>query len=114
MEEAGYREEWVVYGSRDFSAKQLTVLPGRSVVIRDAAAYGFIMMEGYGTINGMNIETPAMIGYDDLTADEMYVCVDAAKKGVEIKNFSSRSPLVMLKHFGPSNPEAEKFIENTV
>ncbi len=110
MEEEGCREEWVVYGSKDFSAKQLTVLPGQTVTIKDAAAYGLIMMEGYGTINGIEIETPAMIGYDDITADEMYVCFDAAKKGVVIKNFSKKSPLVMLKHFGPANPDAEQFL----
>lgn len=82
MEEEGCREEWVVYGSKDFSAKQLTVLPGQTVTIKDAAAYGLIMMEGYGTINGIEIETPAMIGYDDITADEMYVCFDAAKRAL--------------------------------
>lgn len=110
MERDGYREEWVVYGSHDFSAKRLTVLPGQTVTVRDAAAYGLIMMEGYGTINGMNIETPAMIGYDDLTADEMYVCRGAAEQGVVIKNFSTVSPIVMLKHFGPANPDAAKFL----
>lgn len=110
MENEGYREEWVVYGSADFSAKQLTVFPGQTVTIKDAAAYGLIMMEGYGTMNGVEIETPAMIGYDDITADEMYVCFDAAKKGVTIQNFSKKSPLVMLKHFGPANPDAEQFL----
>lgn len=110
MEQDGYREDWVVYGSKDFSAKRLVVLPGQTVTIKDAAAYGLIMMEGYGTINGMNIETPAMIGYDDLTADEMYVCRSAAEKGVVIKNFSAVSPIVMLKHFGPANPDAAQFL----
>jgi hypothetical protein len=106
----GYEENWVVYGSPDFSAKELTVLPGQTVTIKDSAAYGLIMMEGYGSINGMPIETPAMIGYHDLTADEMYVCLAAAQKGVEITNRSGHSPLVMLKHFGPDNPDAKKFL----
>lgn len=110
MEAQGYHEDWVVYGSNEFSAKRLVVFPGQTVTITDAAAYGLIMMQGYGTMNGMNIETPAMIGYDDLTSDEMYVCYDAAVKGVEIKNFSKTSPIVMLKHFGPDNEEAEKFL----
>ena len=35
-----------------FSAKELTVLPGRSVVIRDAAAYGVILTEGRGALGG--------------------------------------------------------------
>jgi hypothetical protein len=107
----GYLENWIVYGSEDFSAKELTILPGKTVTIKDGAAYGFIMMEGYGTINGQPIETPSMIGYNDITADEMYVCVDAAVKGVEITNLSKYGPIVMLKHFGPDNPDAEKFIK---
>lgn len=111
MEAQGYREDWIVYGSDQFSGKRLTVLPGCEVVIRDSAAYGLIMMQGYGTINGVNIETPAMIGYNDLTADEMYVCRSAAEEGVRICNFSKTQPLVMMKHFGPGNPDAEKFLE---
>ena len=110
MRKEGYEERWVVYGSADFSAKELVVLPGQTVTIRDSAAYGLIMMQGYGLMNGMNIETPAMIGYEDLTADEMYVCANAAKNGVVIQNFSKTNPIVMLKHFGPGNPDAAQFL----
>src|SRR6202012_479676 len=35
MKEAGYREVWVTYGSADYSAKELTVQPGRTVTIKD-------------------------------------------------------------------------------
>lgn len=111
MLENGYEEQWIVYGSEDFSAKKLTVLPGRTVKIKDAAAYGLIMMQGYGTMNEMPVETPVMIGYEEITADEMYVCCDAAAEGVEIRNLSETSPMVMLKHFGPGNPEAAKYVE---
>lgn len=110
MRKEGYEERWVVYGSAGFSAKELVVLPGQTVTIRDSAAYGLIMMQGYGLMNGMNIETPAMIGYEDLTADEMYVCANAAKNGVVIQNFSKTNPIVMLKHFGPGNPDAAQFL----
>ena len=101
----GYLENWIVYGAEDFSAKELTVLPGQTVTIRDGAAYGLIMLEGYGTINGNPVETPAMIGYQEITADEMYVSCEYAQRGVEIKNLSRYSPIVMLKHFGPDNPD---------
>jgi hypothetical protein len=94
-----------VYGADDFSAKELTILPGQTVTIKDSAAYGLIMLEGYGTINGNPIETPAMIGYNEITADEMYVCREYAQKGVEIRNLSKYSSIVMLKHFGPDNPD---------
>ena len=46
MEEAGYRELWITYGSHYYSAKELTVLPGRTVTIKDAAAYGLILTRG--------------------------------------------------------------------
>jgi len=36
--------------SRDFSAKELVVYPKRSVVIRDAEAYGMIVVQGRGRL----------------------------------------------------------------
>ena len=57
MKEAGYREVWISYGTALFSAKELTVLPGRSVVIRDAAAYGLILTQGRGRIGILDVET---------------------------------------------------------
>jgi len=112
IEKDGYEEKWVTYGSNEFSAKELRVLPGRTVTIRDAAAYGLLMMDGYGKLNGNLIETPAMLRYREQTADEMYVVKEAANKGVQITNGSQTHELVMLKHFGPENPDAEKFIKN--
>lgn len=109
MKDEGYIEKWIVYGSRHFSAKELTVLPGRSVRIKDAAAYGFIMVQGYGTINDVSIETPSVIRYGQLTSDEMFVTEDAAKDGVVITNMSKYDNIVMLKHFGPENPDMQIF-----
>ena len=111
IEADGYEEKWIVYGSTEFSGKELRVLPGRSAVIRDSAAYGLLMMEGFGSINGNPIETPAMISYGKQTADEMYVVKDAACKGVLVENHSKTNDLIMLKHFGPGNPDAVQFIK---
>src|SRR5699024_6244145 len=36
MKTEGYIEKWICYNSDAFSAKELTVLPGESVVIKDA------------------------------------------------------------------------------
>ena len=36
--------------TRYFAAKELTVLPGRTVTIQDAGAYGLIMVQGHGTM----------------------------------------------------------------
>ena len=73
--------------------------------IQDAAAYGLIMMQGFGRLNGRPLETPALIHYGQLTNDEYFVSEAAAKKGVVIENLSSTDPIVMLKHFGPANPD---------
>ena len=48
-----------------------------------------------------------MIRFGQLTEDELFVTAAAAKEGVSIENPSSTDPLVMLKHFGPGNPDAE-------
>jgi hypothetical protein len=61
MEEIGYREMWITYGTRFYSAKELTVLPKRTVTIKDAAAYGLILTQGYGTFGQTPVATPSMI-----------------------------------------------------
>ena len=105
MEAEGYAENWICYRSAEFSAKELTVFPRRTVTIKDQGAYGLIMLQGHGTMGVWEIETPSMIRYGQLTRDEFYVSEDTAKKGVAVTNPSDTDPIVMLKHFGPGNPE---------
>jgi len=105
MEAAGYIENWICYKSTTFSAKELTVLPGKTVTIKDSACYGFITMQGHGKLGQWYIETPALIRYGQLTNDEFFVTEDAAKEGVTIANCSATDPIVLLKHFGPDNPD---------
>jgi hypothetical protein len=106
-EPEGYREQWITYGSGWYSAKELTVLPKRSVTVKDAAAYGLIMTQGYGKFGTLPVSTPAMIRFGQMTEDEVFVTANAAAAGVRIENHSDTEPLVMLKHFGPGNPDAE-------
>ncbi len=101
----GYHENWVVYGSDFFSAKELTVYPGSTVTIRDAGAYGLICVQGYGRFGKFPISAPSMIRYGEMTEDEFFVTRQAAADGVTISNLSSTEPLVILKHFNPGNPE---------
>ncbi|MEM1582041.1 MAG: hypothetical protein QXK89_05980 [Candidatus Bathyarchaeia archaeon] len=104
----GYEEKWIIYGSNEFSAKELTIYPGNRVKILDRTAYGLIVIQGYGRIGKFKVEAPTMIRYGDLTSDELFVTVEAAKDGVEIVNESSSENLVILKHMGPENPDAPK------
>src|SRR5262245_12419710 len=106
MADEGHSEKWVVYSTTHYSAKELTVFPGRTVTIKDAAAYGTILVQGHGRLGVHQVSTPAMIRYGQMTEDELFVSADAASRGVVIHNASATEDLVFLKHFGPGNPQA--------
>jgi hypothetical protein len=106
MQDAGYEEKWISYGNPYFAAKELTVLPGRTVTIYDSGPYGMIMLQGHGRMGAWDIETPALIRFGQLTHDEFFVSAAAAAAGFKISNPSPGDPIVMLKHFGP-HAEAE-------
>ena len=83
MESAGLRREVDQLRQPSiFAAKELTVLPGRTVTIRDAGPYGLIMLQGHGTLGVWPIETPALIRFGQLTHDEYFVSCAAAQAGV--------------------------------
>lgn len=103
-ESAAGKEEWICYKCPLVSAKRLTVNPGQTVTVTDQAAYGFILIQGYGSCGCWEISTPTLIRYGELTNDEFFVTDQAAKNGVKITNTSQTEPLVMLKHFA-ENPE---------
>jgi len=111
MADAGYSEVWITYSTAFYSAKELTVMPGREVVITDAAAHGLILTQGEGFVGVQEVETPSMIRYGQMTSDELFVTAGAANAGVKVVNTSRTENLVMLKHFGPGNPDAARFIQ---
>jgi len=102
MRAQGYEEYDIVYKNEYFSAKELTILPGRSALIKDKGPYGAIVVQGHGSFGSLSIESPAMIRFGQMTQDELFVTDNTAKKGVLITNTSSTDALVMLKHFGPA------------
>ena len=73
----GYQEKWIIYGKinekKPFNAKELTVYPGGKVFIKDTGAYGLIITQGYGTINDIDIESPTMIRFEEITRDEFFI-----------------------------------------
>lgn len=111
MEAEGYREMWITYGTPYYSAKELTVLPGRSVTVKDSAAYGVILTQGHGTLGKQAVSTPSMIRFGEMTEDEVFVTADVAREGVRVENPSTSDPLVLLKHFGPGNPDAKGLLK---
>jgi hypothetical protein len=107
MRAEGYVENWICYRNTAYSAKELTVLPGRTATIKDSACYGLILMQGHGKMGVWDIETPSLIRYGQLTNDEFFVTEATAREGVTITNPSDADPIVMLKHFGPDNPDLD-------
>jgi hypothetical protein len=105
MQSAGYVDLWIAYRSADFSAKETTILPGRSVTLVDPACYGLILLQGHGQVGVWSVESPTMIRFGQLTSDEFFVTEEAARRGVTVVNPSETDPLVMLRHYGPRNPD---------
>lgn len=103
-EAEGYVDKWIVYGKVDgeqlFTAKELTVQPGASCTIKDGGAYGWITVQGEGSIGNLRLQTPAMIRFGEMTEDEVFVSAKAAQEGVKVTNTGSE-PLVALRYFGP-------------
>jgi hypothetical protein len=87
------------------------VQPKQKVTIKDAAAYGVIVTQGHGALNKLTVSTPSMIRFGQMTEDEVFVTAAAAAEGVVVENRSTTDPLVLLKHFGPGNPDAAAFVK---
>ena len=103
-----YTEKWVAYGNAYVAAKELTVNPGKTVTIKDEAAYGCIFVQGHGLFGCFDAETPAMIRFGQKTADEYFVSEETAREGVTISNPSKYDPIVILKHFANNHPGTPK------
>ena len=106
-----YVDRWIVYGriegKQDFSAKELTVDPGSSCTIKDNGAYSMIVVQGGGKMNELVLDCPKMIGFRELTRDEVFCSAKAASEDVRFENSSPTEPLVILRYFGPeANPDA--------
>jgi hypothetical protein len=107
----GYVDRWIVYGRIEgkqyFTAKELTVQPGRTAVVADRGANSIIVVQGEGRINDLTLNCPKLIRFHDLTEDEVFVTEAAARAGVVYENTSKTEPLVVLRYFGPEvNPDA--------
>ena len=99
----GLIEKWVCYGNDFVSAKEVTILPGKEITLTDKAAYGCVIVQGFGKFGDFDAEAVNMMRVGDQTADEYFVSKAAAQKGIRICNRSTVEPLVILQHFGPDN-----------
>src|SRR4029077_14741796 len=111
MEDAGYRENWVTYGTGWYAAKELTVLPGRSVTIKDGAAYGLIVTQGHGTFGKHAVSAPTMIRFGQMTEDELFVTADKARQAVRIQNASASDPPPRCTQHDPQRAAPPGYLE---
>jgi hypothetical protein len=100
----GWIDKWVVYGTIDgeklFSAKELIVEAGSKVLVKDPGASGWITVQGSGRIGNLDLQTPVIIRYGQMTADEVFISAVAASKGYIVEN-TGNEPLVGIRYFGP-------------
>ncbi|HEY0827431.1 MAG TPA: hypothetical protein VGE40_05015 [Bacilli bacterium] len=105
-----HTEKWITYANEYIGAKELTIQPGQTVVVEDAAAYGCIMIQGHGKFGEYDAEAAIMLRFGQMSADEYFVSEAAAREGVIITNCSLHEPMVILKHFGPNHPDMPQII----
>lgn len=101
----GFTDRWIDYGGFDgeqlVSAKELTIMPGAKMTLRDPGASGWITVQGSGRMGKLPLQTPVMIHFGEETWDEVFISAEAAKNGVVIEN-TGAEPLVSLRYFGPN------------
>src|SRR5580765_4376599 len=101
----GYVDRWIVYGKvrgeQLFTARELTIDPGKKATIKDNGAYGLICVQGEGRMGKLPLNCPKLIRFHELTEDEVFCTEGAAKSGVTFENTSATEPLVCLRYFGP-------------
>jgi hypothetical protein len=101
----GYTDRWIDYGHFDgeqlTSAKELTIMPGATCVLRDPGPSGWITVQGCGRMGPLSIQTPVMIRFGEEPWDELFIAAEAAAEGIEIEN-TGCEPLVGLRYFGPN------------
>lgn len=101
--QTGLLEKWVCYGNDYITSKEVTIAPETEVLLKDKAAYGCIIVQGFGKFGVYDAEAVNMMRVGDQTADEYFVSRDRAVEGVKIVNHSKTEPMVLLQHFGPDN-----------
>ena len=110
VSDGAHTEKWISYANDYFGAKELTITPGESVVVRDEAAYGAICIQGRGTFGNFICEAPTLLRFGQQSADEFFICESSARDGVKITNSSPVEQMVLLKHFGPNHPQMPKTV----
>ncbi len=92
--QSGGFEEWISYNTEKFSAKKLTVYPGKTYITTDKGIYTLFAWTGIGSIDGVSFKGK------DVGNDELLVIHEKAVSGLIIKN-EGKENLVVFKLYGP-------------
>lgn len=101
----GLSEKWVAYANEWVAAKEITVAPKASVVVKDAACYTALVVQGHGTFGTYECAAPELLRFEDISGDEFFVSEAAAGEGITITNTGAYEPLVILQNFANNNKE---------
>ncbi len=100
----GWTDRWVVYGHCNgrqlFSARELTVEPGATCTLVDPGASGWLTVQGTGRLGPLDVQTPVLIRFGEMTQDELFISYEAARRGVTVTN-TGCDAFVGLRYFGP-------------
>lgn len=106
----GLTEKWIAYANDWVAAKEVTVAPGASVLLKDSACYMGLVVQGYGSFGSFECKAPEMVRFHDMTSDEFFVSEKAAAEGILVENRSKYEPLVILQQFANNNPEVPQTV----
>jgi len=109
-DQEGLSEQWIAYANEWIAGKEITVAPGASVTVKDAACYCALVVQGFGSFGEFKCEAPGLLRFEDVSADEFFVSDDAAAEGITITNNSTCEPLVILQNFANNNTEVPKTV----
>ncbi len=101
----GLSEKWVAYANEWVAAKEITVAPKATVVVKDAACYTALVVQGHGTFGAYECAAPELLRFEDISGDEFFVSEAAAGEGITITNTGAYEPLVILQNFANNNKE---------
>lgn len=79
-ESENYIEKWITYGNPYIAAKELTIYPGQTAIIKDCAAYGCIFIQGHGTFGVYDAEAATLLHFGQQSTDEFFVSEKAAMR----------------------------------
>ena len=92
----GAVDNGIVDGAQLFTAKEFTVQPAAKSTISDGGACDWTTPQAESCAVARKLQTPAMIRFDEMIEDEVFLTAKAVVEGVTFEN-TGAEPLVGLR-----------------